>query len=290
MTASPSQTLRLSLLTPEQVPIHFRVADLGSRASAVLIDVGLQLAIWVGLGIALYPLLTPGSQTSAAVLLIASFAVRNFYFTFSEIRWQGRTVGKRALGIRVVARDGGPLTADLIFARNLTRELETFLPLSALLAPDSLIPGAPPWVQLATVLWIAVLTLLPLVNRHRARLGDLLAGTVVVIEPRTDLDFDLVLEGHSMGTHEEYAFSREQLEVYGIHELQVLEDVLRRPPSDHRDELLRLICEKVRNKVDWQGSGEHVHPRRFLQAFYAAQRKRLEEKLLFGQRQERKVR
>ena len=127
--------LRLSLLTPEHVAIDFRVADVGSRATALVLDLGLQIALLVVLLLALMSV-GCGGDLLPALMLLAFFAVRNFYFTWSEIRWQGRTVGKRALGLRVVARDGGPLTADLLFARNLTRELETFLPLSVL-APRS---------------------------------------------------------------------------------------------------------------------------------------------------------
>lgn len=283
-------SLRLALLTPEHVAIDFRVADLGSRATALLLDLGIQIAFLIGLALALGSLGWAAGDVLFAFLLIVAFAVRNFYFTWSEIRWQGRTIGKRALGLRVVARDGGPLTADLLFARNLTRELETFLPLSVLAAPEALVPGAPRWAQLAAVVWVLVLTLLPLFNRQRARLGDLLAGTVVVFEPKAELDVDLVEEGRSFGAVEEYVFTPEQLDVYGIRELQVLEQVLRRAPSDHRDELLRVICQKVKNKIDWDRERWQVQPQRFLQAFYAAQRLRLEKGMLFGRRRERKVR
>ena len=97
-------------------------------------------------------------------------------------------------------------------------------------------------------------------------------------------------EGRSFGAVEEYTFTPEQLDVYGIRELQVLEDVLRRPPSDQRDELLRMICDKVKHKIDWDRDRWNVHPQRFLQAFYAAQRRRLEKGMLLGKRRERKVR
>ncbi|MEE8526539.1 MAG: RDD family protein, partial [Thermoanaerobaculia bacterium] len=226
MSRHAVKTLRLPILTPEHVAIDFHVADVGSRATAVLIDLAIQFGVLIGLSMVLGTWSLVASDVAPAVLLIVAFVLRNFYFTFSEIRWQGRTIGKKAVGLRVVARDGGPLSADLLFARNLTRELETFLPLSALMAPESLLPDAPSWAQFATVLWIAALTLLPLFNRQRARLGDLLAGTVVVFEPQAELDVDLVEEDRVQGPVEDYAFTSEQLDVYGIRELQVLEDVL----------------------------------------------------------------
>lgn len=70
-----------------------------------------------------------------AVLILVSFFVRNFYFTIPELSLGGATIGKRALGLRVISGDGGPVRADAIFARNLTRNMELFLLLTALLLP-----------------------------------------------------------------------------------------------------------------------------------------------------------
>ncbi len=184
------------------------------------------------------------------------------------------------------------METDQIFARNLTRDLEIFLPATVLLAPEDVLPGAPAWARLATVAWILALGLLPFFNRQRARLGDLVAGTVVVVEPHGELKEDLVdLSGElAVERFAEYAFTRKQLDVYGIRELQVLEDVLRRPPSDQKDKTLELVCEKILAKIGWNLAAQPVEPRAFLKAFYAAQRGRLEQKMLFGKRQERKVR
>lgn len=279
----------LSIRTPEHVAVRFSVADLGSRAVAVVLDLGLQIlglifVIWVTIW-----LLSFGGDLVPALTLIGYFVLRNFYFTFFEVTWHGRTPGKRALGLRVVARDGGPLTADLVFARNLTRELETFLPLSALLTQGGLLEDAPAWANLATVGWILVLTLLPLFNRQRARLGDLLAGTVVVYEPRPKLLDDLVEETRGAAADAEYTFTPGELDIYGIHELQVLEDLLRRAPSVERQELLAKVAIKVLRKIG-RDPRERVQPERFLRSFYTAQRARLEKKMLLGQRRERKVR
>src|SRR3546814_9024800 len=55
-----------------------------------------------------------------------------FWFIGFELGSRAATPGKRLMGIRVVARDGGRLTADAVVARNLIRELELFLPLMML--------------------------------------------------------------------------------------------------------------------------------------------------------------
>jgi len=88
---------------------------------------------------------------------------------------------------------------------------------------------------------------------------------------------------------EEFPFTREQLDIYGIHELQVLEDLLRRDDQGVLDgRILEEVCDKIKTKIGWPQDRWNVQPRRFLDAFYRAQRARLEQKMLFGQRQERK--
>lgn len=290
MNPAPAVPGELILTTPEHVSVPFVVADLGSRATAVLVDLALQLLALLALAWLLFGALAWASrELLPAFLLLAFFVVRNFYFPIFEVRWQGRTPGKRALGLRVVARDGGPLATDLVFARNLTRELETFLPLSVLLAPEDLLSEAPGWARIATAGWILALTLLPLFNRQRARLGDLLAGTVVVVEPKVRLLEDLVAEARSGGADAEHTFTAEELDIYGIRELQVLEDLLRREPSPQKDDMLALVARKIHRKLGRELPSQLV-PERFLQSFYAAQRARLEGKLLLGKRRERKVR
>ena len=279
----------LELSTPEHVSVDFALADLGSRFVALLADltiviVGLVAVVFFWMVTVLDSV---GDDTVTALIILVSFLWRNFYFTASEVFGQGRTLGKRFFRLRVVARDGGPLSAERIFARNLTRDLEIFLPMTLLISPESLIGGAPWWARLATTVWILVLGFLPFFNRHGARLGDLVAGTLVVVEPTSELLEDLV-EDEPLGGHD-YTFNQAQLDIYGIRELQVLEDVLRRSPSEERDHLLEQICEKVQNKIGWDRSSGPVQPKIFLQAFYAAQRGRLEGKMLMGRRQEVKV-
>ena len=278
----------LQLLTPEQVPLRFRAGDPGGRVGALVLDF-LILALVVG-GLTLaFSLAVPGPNAEAAVVvfLLGSFVARTFYFPWFELRWQGRTPGKRKLGLRVVARDGGPLTAEMVFARNLTRELEVFVPLSVLLAGPAV--DVPPWVSLAILAWTLALLLLPLLNRQHLRVGDMVAGTVVVADPRPQLLPDLAGEARDSRADREYAFRREQLEIYGIEELGVLEEVLRRPPSAEHDHLLARLAETIQRKVGWQPPpGQPYHPERFLRAFYAAQRQRLEQGLLVGKRRERK--
>ncbi|HEU4536293.1 MAG TPA: RDD family protein [Polyangiaceae bacterium] len=293
----PDAPLRVEILTPEHLPLPFEVAPAGSRLVAFLLDLLLIALALLALG--LLALLALGADApegegyAGAIVLLASFVLRTFYFAWSELAWRGQTFGKRRLGLRVIARDGGPLTADMVFARNLTRDLEVFLPLTVLYAPEALFGDAPGYARLLGGLWLFAVASLPLFNRHRARAGDLVAGTLVVVEPTETLLPDLV-EGPRAARAEAAAaghgpaFTAAQLDVYGIKELQVLEDVLRRDPGPNSDELYEAIAKKVKRKIGWTPKQGRVEPEAFLRAFYAAQRARLEHKMLLGKRQEQK--
>ena len=281
----------LALVTPEHVALRFTLADPGARVGALALDLSIQIGLVL---VVVIPasLLQLVSGAATAVFVVLTFLVRNFYFTVAETAMRGQTPGKRKLGLRVVARDGGPLTVEQIFARNLTRDLELFLPITLLLAPESLIPDAGPLLKLMLAVWVLGIAFVPFLNAYRARLGDLVAGTLVVSEPRATLDIDLV-EMDPLRHEDEiasYSFTPAQLDIYGIRELQVLEDALRRPPSDARDRLYASIAEKIQRKIDWDDGGRPVDVPLFLQAFYTAQRGVLEKKLLFGKRREQKVR
>jgi uncharacterized RDD family membrane protein YckC len=124
-------------VTPEGVPLRFMIAGVGDRVAAFLID-GLMI---LGAAIVVAIVIGLGAATSRGLGLaagfVAFFLLRNFYFTWFECRWHGTTPGKRAVGLRVIDAHGGILTAEAVFARNLMREVEVFLPLVAVLAPES---------------------------------------------------------------------------------------------------------------------------------------------------------
>ena len=272
---------RRAVVTPEGVPLTFEVAQAGDRLGAFVLDFLLinlltllvaAPAIWLGAHGAL------SGDLVLAVVLLAVFLIRTFYFAFFELSWQGQTPGKRRLRLRAVEARGGPLTAEAIIARNLTREVELFLPMVALTAPQALFPEAPGWTRLGALGWMVIFGFLPLFNRDRLRVGDLVGGTVVIRVPDALLLGDLAGVEVAAGL----AFTDAQLDVYGVYELQVLEGVLRDRGRPGNAEALRTVAEKVRAKIGWEGPSPGDAA--FLDAFYLSLRGRLERRLLFGKR------
>ncbi len=279
------------VVTPEGVPLHFELASRSDRATAFIIDVVIMAVTVIILAIAFIFLAFGGLDISGwaiGVGLLLFFALRNFYFTFFELRWHGMTPGKRALRIRVIDRNGGRLRPEAIFARNLMREVELFLPLSLVASAGSM--GQSNWSVLFALVWAGIFALMPLFNKDHMRVGDIVGSTWVIKAPKTALQADMA-EGKTRALSAgapapSYSFTREQLEIYGIYELQTLEAVLRQTGTGAHDTQLE-VCNRICRKIGWQGE-QPAYPVRFLEDFYAALRAHLENRMQFGERRESK--
>ena len=264
-------------ITPEGVDLELKIAGSGLRVAALLVDLILiQLALFLFFIVVLWAGLASKSDVAVAIWMLGAFLLRTFWFIGFELGSRAATPGKRLMGIRVVARDGGRLTADAVVARNLIRELELFLPLMMLgegVAQDN-VSG---WIVLAGVLWSLTLSLFLLFNRDRMRMGDLIAGTWVVMAQRVKLDADIGVDAAG----EAIAFTETELAVYGIFELQELERVLR--SRDPR--AMREVADAIRAKI---GRAIAEEDDVFLLSYYRQLKARLERKLLFGKRREDK--
>jgi uncharacterized RDD family membrane protein YckC/uncharacterized membrane protein SpoIIM required for sporulation len=155
----PDYRQHLEVETPEHVVLDLEIAGIGSRALAAILDmlilsggtigVLVMLAILAGYGLAL-------GRVGQALLLLGGFVSWTGYFILFEGVRGGQTPGKRIAGIRVVMDTGHPVTPSAAAVRNLVRWAD-FLP--------------PPY--LIGVLLVAF-------QPRGKRLGDLVAGTVVV--------------------------------------------------------------------------------------------------------------
>ncbi|MGD8326473.1 MAG: RDD family protein [Sphingomonadales bacterium] len=268
------------IVTPEGAPLGVRLADRGTRAVALALDL-----FFIFLSILALLLLTllyyiafkiEGGSIGIIVLFLGLFFLRSCYFIYFELKWNGRTPGKKICGIRVIDRLGRPLEAKAIIARNLLRELEIFIPMGLLMGGASTASGAAQTLFL--LIWSGIFLFLPFFNKDRLRAGDMVAGTLVIEAPKTVLDRDIAQS--NMAQH--YVFTPQQLDAYGIHELQVLEGALRK--SDEKT--LQDIAFRIARKIEW-GSEIKDH-RAFLNAYYAQLRGLLEGKMRFGVRRKDK--
>ncbi len=271
-----------TLVTPEGLALPLTVGSKGARAGALILDLVILLVGTIIVFIALYAIgfglfdleqseANPVMQVVMIVVILFGFLARYGYFLWFELGQRAATPGKRLVGLRVAARDGGRLTAEMVIARNLVRDVEVFLPAFFLLGGGQT-AGIAGW---AAFVWLAVFVLFPFFNRDALRAGDLVAGTWVVEASRLKLKDAMSLAPDRADT---YRFGEVELAVYGEHELQVLEKVLR----EDRPQALREVAEAITGKIGWQlGEGDE---REFLEAFYAALRGHLEGNMRFGKR------
>lgn len=163
---------KLTIDTPEQIPLEFTLATLGSRFLALVIDTLLQLGTLLAV-VALLAILrlligpfngalgTPGDPLSTwlqAFFVLTWFAIYYLYFVFFEVRWGGQTPGKRVVGLRTIHASGRPATAYETILRNLIRVID----------------------QLPVIYAVGMVSVF--LTERSQRLGDLAAGTVVVHE------------------------------------------------------------------------------------------------------------
>ena len=268
-----------TLVTPEGIDLRLRVGSYAERFAAILLDFlfltgGLIAMSLVALILVVVTKASGGQEALTVIWLLGGFIIRNGYFLFFEIQPRAATPGKRIMGLRVIAADGGRLTTDAVFARNALREVEVFLPLTFWLARGEGVDAA--LIGLGAI-WSAVFVIFPLFNRDRRRLGDLVAGTLVVKAPKVVLQPDLADTERTAS--QGLAFTPAQLDAYGIKELHVLEAVIR--GGDRK--AIAEVAARIRAKIGWPGPTD-IADRMFLNAYYAGLRGRLESRMLFGRR------
>jgi uncharacterized RDD family membrane protein YckC len=151
------------MVTPEAVALEFRTANLGSRILAYLID---MVVVVAGIVVGLFAVALLGQASDVVVpdwlaltiVLVLLPAWWLGYFIAFETLWRGRTLGKAALGLRVVTREGAPVRFRHAAIRALLGLVDFFV-----------LGG-----------FFAVVFIL--FTRDNQRLGDLVAGTLVLRE------------------------------------------------------------------------------------------------------------
>ena len=158
----------LVIETPERVSLHFALASIGNRFIACAIDHTIQVVALIVL-VFLFAMISDvsdfGNQFSSmpkwvrALLIVLFFVVWNGYFVLFEWLWRGQTPGKLWLKLRVIREDGRPISFFEAMMRNLLRAFD-----------------------IQPIVFYSVGLISVFATDHDQRVGDLVAGTVVVRE------------------------------------------------------------------------------------------------------------
>ena len=164
---------KITVITPANIEVEYRLAGAGSRFGAFVIDLFVQIAAilvfaWITIsatgGFGFYPYLGfigSMSGTVLAVLLIGFFVIYFGYFIFFEHLMNGQTIGKRILGLRVIQENGEPADFFQILIRGFLRSS-------------------------VDMMYVGVFIIL--FSKKHKRLGDMAAGTIVICEKSVSLD------------------------------------------------------------------------------------------------------
>lgn len=150
----------LLIRTPEGIQFALPLAGPFSRMLALAVDLAAIAALSSVLEQALAPLNIFGQDVAGGVIILVDFVLSLLYAMAFEWLWRGQTVGKRLMGLRVVDSRGLRLEPSQVIVRNLLRFIDV-LPFLYLVGGTAC-----------------------LLSRHRQRLGDIAAGTVVVRTPK----------------------------------------------------------------------------------------------------------
>src|SRR6185503_6588206 len=164
--------------TPEQVEVRLELAGVGSRAAALTIDLLLLFLGSIFLAVVAEAadwwrrIEASSGGWAMGLLFLVFFSFPLAYFALLEALNGGRTVGKQALGIRVVMDTGRAITPTAAVVRTLVRLIDCFFPICPFL------PGF----------------FMVVFSKSNKRLGDMVAGTIVVRDRPTDWVLGAVAE------------------------------------------------------------------------------------------------
>jgi uncharacterized RDD family membrane protein YckC len=175
----------IDIVTPENISFEYRIAGPFQRLWAYVLDWMIVVVFLFALGMIML-CSGIGRYVGAGPWLIAAFLTGWFYGGVFEALWNGQTPGKRACRLRVVSKDGSPITGTQAVLRNLLRFADI---MPAFTFPE--IPVPIPTMQIGLIVMG--------INRRYQRLGDLAAGTMVVIEePQRLYDVVRVMEPEAL--------------------------------------------------------------------------------------------
>jgi uncharacterized RDD family membrane protein YckC len=262
----------VTLETPEQIGMERRIASLGERIAAVTLDslllFGISVVLILGTFIVAMAILGVGFERATdaalgaahywvAVLTLANFLLWTFYYTYCEVRMEGRTYGKKAVGIRTIVATGQGVTLSASLIRNLARGVDH----------------------------IPFFVIVPMLDPLNRRIGDLLAGTLVVHAPTVARRPPPIAARRIIEPSQRKFFFSAQVEAMLVpDDLNLLEHFFRRLPSIpnrvQRNLFLASFARRYQERLGMDAERVKTYPREFLQELYHHLREKFDKPLL----------
>ncbi|MBF2079692.1 MAG: RDD family protein [Synechococcales cyanobacterium T60_A2020_003] len=253
----------IEVVTPEQVGLQFTLAGIGERSYAMAIDVAILLGVWTAAAtlysIFAIQLLNGLSNTNitygqlpiwlGAIALLATFILFSGYFVFFEVTWQGQTPGKRVANIRVIRDDGRPIGLAQAVLRSL------------LLSFD----GIPLFLGVIFILF----------EKREKRLGDIVAGTLVVQEEKPIAKANVTLSDRANTLAQDLPQSA-NLSLLLPDDFATIREYLERRSRMDRDarrELSLNLARQMRSRIEMESIPTGLTSDEFLEAVYIAYQK-----------------
>lgn len=250
---------RIKLQTPESVELEFTLAGIGSRAYALLIDYIVWALIWLVfliawafLSIQLIDVIESwvGSNNSVQLWLLSiqilmAFVLNVGYFVFFETLWQGQTPGKRYVKIRAIRDDGTPVRLQQATLRALLRPVDDLLFLG--------------------VFFI-------IFSKREKRLGDWVAGTIVVEEERAIVSANFTLSEEAQNLAD-WLQTEADLSRLLPDDFAVIREYLQRREGmtpEAKYELSRRLARQLKDIIALEALPQKVSANVFLESVYLA--------------------
>jgi uncharacterized RDD family membrane protein YckC len=245
----------IKVRTPESVELEFTLAGIGNRTIALIVDyliwgallIGV-LMVWLILSVQLqqyFPNTRNLEVWLTAISILLSFAIYTGYFVLFETLWHGQTPGKRYTKIRVIRDDGQPVGAAQAILRALVRPIDD-------------------------IAFIGMLLII--LTKREKRLGDLIAGTLVVQEQRpiSSANFKLSPEADSLANQ---LLATQNIGLLLPDDFAVIREYLqRRSMLDNRakNDLSLKLARQVRDLLEMKELPFEMTADLFLEAVYLA--------------------
>jgi uncharacterized RDD family membrane protein YckC len=221
---------QLTIETPEQIDLEFPIAGVGSRGLALLIDTVIQ-GMLVAIVFIIVAIAEPdlgahwatAGKWMVALVVFFLFCLYWGYFALFEAFWNGQTPGKRQANVRVISISGRPINVFEAIARNFMRVVDSQLGYG---------------VGLISIV----------VDKQNRRLGDMVAGTVVVHELQESGDS----YWYNHETQVANAPSHEAISAMTPEEFQLVETFLNRRldlPYDQREKTAIMIADRIGTRL-----------------------------------------